>query len=126
MFRFHQKQKKILVVIEYWNLFSGLLERKICSKTSPCKANEGKCFLDSHCKDGLSCIKNKCNSLLFDAAFEDSGNISGEFLLVVLVVKDSITAKLNIQQIFFFSIFVQNSLRCNMDKISTEAVVYSK
>ena len=99
---------------KYWNFFSGLTEKKICSKTSPCKENEGKCFLDSHCKDGLSCIKNKCNSLLFDAAFEDSGNISGEILLVVLVVRDSITAKLFIQQNFFFSIFVQNSLRCNM------------
>ena len=120
MFEFHQKiwhlydQKKMLVVIKYWNFFSGLIERKICSKTSPCKANEGKCFLDSHCKDGLSCIKNKCNSLLIDAAFEHSGNISGEFLLVVLVVKDSIRVKLYILQNFFFSIFVQNSLCCDM------------
>ena len=90
---FHQKiwhlyyQKKMLVVIKYWNVFSGLVERKICSNTSPCKANEGKCILDSHCKDGLSCIKNKCNSLFIDTAIEHTGNISRGFLLVLLVVK---------------------------------------
>mgnify|MGYP007015624929 CR=1 FL=1 len=86
---FHQKiwhlyyQKKMLVVIKYWNVFSGLVERKICSNTSPCKANEGKCILDSHCKDGLSCIKNKCNSLFINTAIEHTGNISRGFLLVL-------------------------------------------
>ena len=99
----------LLVVIKYWNFFSGLVERKICSKTSPCKANEGKCFLDSHCKDGLSCIKNKCNSLFIDTAIEHTGNISRGFLLVVLVVKDSITAKLFILQ-NFFSVYLFKSL----------------
>ena len=72
---------------KYWNFFSGLTEKKICSKTSPCKENEGKCFLDSHCKDGLSCIKNKCNSLFINTAIEHTGNISRGFLLVLLVVK---------------------------------------
>ena len=54
--------------------FSGLIERKICSNTSPCKVNEGECFLDNQCKDGLVCIRNNCNSLFIATAFENSGN----------------------------------------------------
>ena len=124
MFDFHQKiwhlyyQKKMLVVIKYWNVFSGLVERKICSNTSPCKANEGKCFLDSHCKDGLSCIKNKCNSLFIDTANEHTGNISRGFLLVVLVVTDSFTAKLYIIQIFSVYLFkILCVVTCNIFRV---------
>ena len=116
----------MLVVIKYWNFFSGLIERKICSKTSPCKANEGKCFLDSHCKDGLLCIKNKCNSLLIDVAFAHSGNISGEFPLVVLVVKESITVKLYILQ-NFFSVYLFKILcvvTCNIFR--TVSILFEK
>ena len=33
---------------------------RICSVTNPCKANEGQCYHDQQCSDGLKCGQSNC------------------------------------------------------------------